>query len=327
MSQFVYLYRNEELFLPQPLRDDELRMMFSLSQPRLPQESQVSLVLHVLCGFHPEEIAAAFLTSEEAVAKRLQRARAIVTSSHSLFELTDADLPARLGSVQALYLLFNEGYHGANPRAAVREELCGEALRLVEILSGHPLTGTPSTLALSALLHLHAGRLPARLDVEGDLVPFLEQDRSTWNRALIEKGLALLERSAQGDSISEFHLEAAIAACHSTARSPADTPWARIVSLYDTLLQLRPSPVVALSRAVAVAEAESPERGLRELRAIEGAESLLRYPFYEAALGELSLRAGDARAAREHFQAALVLARNPMEQRFFGAKLATARER
>jgi len=317
----------EELFAPQPLRDDELRMMFSLSQPRLSEESRVSLVLHVLCGFRPEEIAAAFLTSTDAVAKRLQRAKALVAASRSLFELTDADLEPRLESVQqALYLLFNEGYHGANPEAAVREELCGEALRLVELLTGHPLTRTPSTLALSALLHLHAARLQARLNAEGELLPFSEQDRSKWNHALIDKGLQLLEQSATGPSLSAMHLQAAIAACHATAASAKDTPWAHIVSLYDTMMRLHPSPVVALNRAIAVAEAEGPRQGLCELRAIEGADSFSRYPFYEAAFGELSLRAGDATEAAVHFKAAMAVARNPMEQRFYEARLTAARQ-
>jgi len=296
----------EELFSPQPLHDDELRVMFSLAQPRLPEESRVSLILRLSCGFSEDEIAAAFLTSPASMAKRLSRARRVVAASRSLFELTSGDLPARLESVQrALYLLFNEGYHGASAEAAVRVDLCREAMRLVGLLAQHPLTAVPSTLALAALMHLHAARLPARLDGGGELVPFLDQDRSTWDRTLVAQGLALLERSASGDELSAFHVEAAIASCHATAARAEDTPWARIVSLYDTLLGLGPSPVVALGRAIAVAQVEGPEEGLRELAAIDGKVALEGYPFYHAALGALSATAGHTDAARSHYEAAL----------------------
>lgn len=325
-SEWTRVPAVEQLFSPRPFRDDELRMMFSLAQPRLPEESRVALILQLLCGFSEDEIAAAFFSTKGAVAKRLGRAKAVVTESRSLFELDDADLPARLESVQsALYLLFNEGYHGVNAEHSVRADFCREAMRLVDLLAEHPRTRTPPTLALAALMRFHAARLPSRLDEHGELQPFDAQARSGWDRALIAEGLERLDASASGDQLSVFHVEAAIASCHATATRAEDTPWERIVALYDTLMVLRPSPVVALNRAIAIAQAQGPERGLAALGEIDGAETLAGYPFYEAARGELLLRSGDAARAERHFAAAAESARNERERRFFAKRVEAAR--
>jgi RNA polymerase sigma-70 factor (ECF subfamily) len=315
-SEWTRVGTVDELFAEQPWHDDELRVMFSLAQPRLPEASQLALVLQLSCGFSEAEIAAALMTSTAAVTKRLQRAKEVVRGSRSLYELADADLPERLASVQrAIYLLFNEGYHGASPEAVVRADLCAEALRLAGLLANHPRTGTTETLALAALLHLHAARLPARLDEHGEPVPFSEQPRDRWDESLISRGLALLGEASCGDTLTPFHIEAAIAAVHATAASTATTPWPQIVGLYDTLLRLAPSPIVGLNRAIAVAEAAGPERGLAELAALD-ARALESYVFYHAALGQLSARAGDRTAAELHFARAIQLARSPMEAAF-----------
>jgi RNA polymerase sigma-70 factor (ECF subfamily) len=313
-----------ELFEPDALKDDELRMMFSVCQPRLPEDAQIALVLHLSCGFGVDEIAAAFFSSAAAIEKRIQRAKSALAESRALFDLKGADLEERLGVVhRALYLLFNEGYHGASSESAVREDLCREALRLVELLGEHPRTATPATFALAALLFLHAARLSARVGPEGELRALFDQDRGQWDRGMIARGLALLDRSAVGDDATPYHLEAAIAAHHACAAKREDTPWRAIVALYDALLVRSPSPVVALSRAIALAEVEGPERGLAEISAIADGERLAAYPFYEAAQGELLLRAGRREDARAHFVAAGSLARSAMERRFF-AERATA---
>ena len=315
----------DELFASQALRDDELRVMFSLSQPRLPQASQIALVLQLSCGFSEAEIAAAFLTTPAAIAKRLQRAKEVVKGSRSLYELGADDLPARLETVQqAIYLLFNEGYHGACADAVVREDLCREALRLALLLAEHPSTRTPTTLALAANLHLHAARLPARLDAFGELRSWDEQDRRAWDGELVGRGLALLEQAATGDELSRFHVEAGIAALHATATTAAATPWKEIVALYDTLLRLAPSPVVALNRAIALAELEGPARGLQAIDAIEGLEA---YVFFHAAKGELSARAGDMASARAHFACGISVARNAAERKFLERRAAATAER
>src|SRR5262245_4594049 len=194
--------------------------------------------------------------------------------------------------------------------------MCREALRLTGLLLEHSLTADPETCALGALLSLHAARLPTRLDAEGEILPLVEQDRARWDQELVAQGLALLERSAAGTSVSAYHVEAAIAALHVSAPSLEETDWPAVVGLYDRLLALAPSPVVALNRAIALGQRDGPEAGLHALDAIEGRERLDRYPFYAAARGEMELRRGRAEAARAHFTAALEQARNPTERRF-----------
>jgi RNA polymerase sigma-70 factor (ECF subfamily) len=316
-----------ELFEAPALRDDVLRMMFSACHPALSEQAQVALVLNIVCGFGIGEIAAAFLSQEAAIEKRVSRAKKVLAGSRRLFDLADPDCSARLAAVhRALYLLFNEGYHGASPESAVRSELCHEAMRLMSLLLDHEQTCTPASQALAAMMCLHAARLPARIDAAGDLMPLLEQDRSRWDRKLVAEGLRLLDLSARGDVVTEYHLEAAIAAVHATARRPEDTDWAAIVALYDQLVAVRPSPVVGLNRAIALAQHEGASRGLDAIAGIADRERLARYPFYPAAIGELELRCGRNDAAREHFREAADLARSPAERRFLERRAAACDE-
>jgi RNA polymerase sigma-70 factor (ECF subfamily) len=307
-----------ELFAAHTIDDDLLRMMFSCCHPRLPEEAQVALVLHILCGFGVDEVANAFVSTHAATEKRLTRARKTLADSKRLFDVAaPADVSRRLPAVQrALYLLFNEGYHGASPETAVHLELCQEAMRLTSILLNHPLGGTPSTHALAALMCLNAARLPARVDSSGNLSSLFDQDRSQWDQQLLMEGLRLLDLSATGSELTEYHLEAGIASIHARALSVEHTDWKSIVSLYDALIDLRPSPVVALNRAIAIGESEGAQRGLQAIREIANPERLARYPFYFAALGKFELQGGEYEKAREHFVAALALARNPMERHF-----------
>jgi RNA polymerase sigma factor (sigma-70 family) len=313
----------EEQFAPGAIKDDLLRMMFSCCHPRVSEEAQVALILNILCGFSVGEVASAFVSTQAATGKRITRAKKVLATSRRLFDVAaGAELSARLPAVhRALYLLFSEGYHGASAEKAVRAELCREAMRLTAMLPEHPLGSTPATYALAALMCLCAARLPARVDASGDLSSLLDQDRSLWDRQLIAEGLMLLERSASGFELSEYHIEAAIAAMHAQARRAQDTDWAAIASLYDTLMTVRPSPVVALNRAIAIAQDRGPERGLEEIGSITGSARLAAFPFYSAALGELELRCGRREAARRHFHTARALARNPMERRFFDRRV------
>ena len=313
----------EELFGPHAIEDDQLRMMFSCCHPRLREEVQVALVLHILCGFSVSEIASAFVSSHASIEKRITRGKRALAGSKRLFDIVDAaDFAERLPSVhRALYLLFNEGYHGASPESAVRVELCQEAMRLVALLVKHPLGATPATHALAALMCFHAARLPARVDAAGNLSSLFDQDRSRWDQDRVTEGQTLLNLSATGDELTEYHLEAAIAWFHVIAPRAEDTNWAQIVLLYDQLTAIRPSPVVALNRAIAVAQLEGPQRGLEEIHAIADRDRLARYPFYSAALGELELRSGRREVAREHFRDAVALARNPMERRFLDQRV------
>jgi len=254
--------------------------------------------------------------------KRVTRGKKTLAATRSLFELgMQVEFPARLAAVQrALYLSFNEGYHGAGA-SAVRTELCDEAMRLVGLLLDHPPSATPATYALGALMCLHAARSPARLDEAGDLISLRDQDRTRWDGRLVAEGRRLLDLSARGPELTDYHVEAAIAALHSDESIADDERWDRIVSLYDTLLAVRRSPVAALQRALAVAERDGAERGLDAIRAIDDAERLGHYPFYFAALGELELRRGEREQSAEHFRAALALARNDLERRFLRRRL------
>jgi len=313
----------EELLTENAIEDEQLRMMFACCHPRLSEEAQVALILNILCGFSVWEIASAFVSSHAAIEKRISRAKKVLASSKKLFDTTDATAClSRLPAVhRALYLLFNEGYHSASPEAAVRAELCHEAMRLAALLLRRPLAATPATHALSALMCLNAARLPSRLSGSGELLSLFEQDRSLWDRQLIAEGLKLLELSAAGPELSEYHIEAAIASVHVMACSVEETDWGQIVSLYDQLMATHPSPVVALNRSVAIAQHQGPGRGLEEIRRIANADRLAGYPFYHAALGEFELQSGRNEIAREHFANALGLARNPVERKFFKQRM------
>ncbi len=308
-----------EMFTDNAIKDEQLRTMFSCCDPRLPEAAQVMLVLHILCGFSVAEVASAFVTSYIAVEKRIPRAKKVLAGSKTLFDSrSPAEFSARLPAVQrALYLLFNEGYHGANAESAIRAELCHEAMRLAVLVLQNPLGATPASYALSALMCFNKARLPARLNPSGKLNSLFDQDRSLWDQALVGEGLQLLELSAKGSDLSEYHVEAAIAAVHATAPSMQETDWGKIVSLYDILITLRPSPIVALNRAIAIGQCDGADRALVELRAIPDSERLANYPFYHAAFAESELRSGRPESAREHFSTALRLSRNPVERQFF----------
>jgi RNA polymerase sigma factor (sigma-70 family) len=324
-SEWTLVPTVNEVFTTEAIEDDQLRMMFSCCDPSLSEETQVALMLRLLCGFTVGEIASAFLSKSATIEKRIERGKKVLGVSKRLFDMADGELPARLSAVhRALYLLFNEGYHGSSERAVVRAELCREAMRLAESLLENSLVATPATFALCALMCFHAARLRARVDARGDLIPLADQDRSLWDKRLIAKGNGLLDRSAIGPELTEYHVEAAIASLHSTAARADETDWPRLVWLYDTLLAIRPSPVIALNRAIAIAYAKGPERGLEAIAAIPEHERLASYPFFPAALAELELRAGKIDEAREHFQAAAALARNSMERRFLELRVEAA---
>jgi RNA polymerase sigma factor (sigma-70 family) len=316
----------EELFGADAIKDDLLRMMFSCCHPRLAEEAQVALVLQILCGFGVDEVASAFVTTHSAMEKRITRAKKVLAGAKKLFDVAaPADLLARLPAVQrALYLLFNEGYHGASSEVAVRAELCREAMRLTAVLLANRVLATPATYALAALMSLDAARLPARIDAAGNLNSLTEQDRSLWDKSLVTEGLAFLELSARGSELSEYHVEAAIASIHATAVETGSTDWRSVVSLYDTLMAVRPSPVIALNRAIAIGQLEGPRRGMDEIRAIRDSDRLAKYPFYEAAQGEFELLRNNHAAASTHFRAAMVLARNAMERRFFKQRVSSS---
>lgn len=305
------------------IRDDRLRLLFVCCHPHLPQEAQVALALKTLCGFSTLEIARAFLTTEASIAKRLTRAKQRLRDDQIPFEIPSGpELAARLESVlQTLYLLFNEGYKASGGDRLVREELCLEAIRLLSLLAEHPAGDTGPAHALLALMLFNAARLEARADAEGLLLRLEEQDRTKWNAEMIGRGLRHLQHSARGETLSRYHLQAGIAACHSTAPDFAVTDWPQILALYDRLLSLEETPVVALNRAIAVAQVHGPAKGLAALDAITDPGPLDGYHLYHAVRGDFEARLGKNAAAAKHFARALELAETRSEQIFLEQRL------
>jgi RNA polymerase sigma factor (sigma-70 family) len=309
--------------LEHEIADDRLRMMFVCCHPVISPEAQVALALKTLCGFSVPEISHAFLTTEAAIAKRLTRAKQKIQEAQVPFEIPAGnELQRRLDSVlQSLYLLFNEGYKASSGEKLVREELCKEAICLTELLAQHPAGNQPKTHALLALMLLNAARISARADDEGNLLRLEEQDRTRWDQEMIARGMFHLRESAAGADISEYHLQAGIAACHATAMDYQSTDWARILSLYDRLIELDHSPVVALNRAVAVANVRGPEAGLQTLRAIRDRGKLDSYYLFYSVIGELEMRLSNHAAAAEQFRKAFELAETKSERAFLLKRL------
>jgi RNA polymerase sigma-70 factor (ECF subfamily) len=314
---------DDQVRFDEELRDDQLRLMFACCHPELSRETQVALTLKSLCGFGEKEIAAAFLSSTAAIAKRLVRARQKIRNTPITLEIpAGSELSTRLDAVlETIYLLFNEGYKASHGDELVRKELCEEAIRLAEILAEHPAGNQPKTHALLALMLLNTARLPARADSEGNILLLAQQDRSLWDRAVISRGLAHLNRSAAGTELSQFHLEAGIAHCHCAAPTYNDTNWKRILSLYDMLITIKDSPVVALNRAVAIANLRGAKAALEAIAAISPRESLESFYLYHAVLGHLYSATGCLETAQRHFRQAMDLADTTSEQKFLQRRL------
>lgn len=326
--QYAYLLQSEytlsatvnTLFLENEIQDSQLRMIFACCHPSIPEDSQIAFALKILCGLSVTEIAKAYLTTDDTVAKRIYRAKEKIRSENIGLEVPDAEeLPARLDAVlKSLYLLFNEGYNSSNPDSLIRDDLCAEALRLCYILSEHPLTNVSRTKALLALLCFQSSRLNARLDEKGNIILLKNQDRTKWNRQLIERGFYYIELATAGNEFSKYHFEAAIASIHAAASSFETTDWKSIYHLYDALYQVEPSPIIALNKAIASAYAISRENALNELLKIKGLE---KYYLYYASAGEMCFDLNRKQEAKSWFQKALSLTGAPSEQQLLLEKI------
>ena len=316
------------VFLEQEIKDDRLRMMFVCCHPLIPAEAQVALALNTLCGFSVGEISRAFLTTEAAIAKRLTRAKKRIREAQIPFEIpAGEELARRLdGVLQSLYLLFNEGYKASSGEELVRKEICAEAIRLTGLLSEHSAGDQPTTHALLALMLLNGARLPTRVDGEGNLLRLREQNRAHWDQPMIARGMFHFVRSAAGEEITEYHLEAGIAACHCAAQDYESTDWRQILALYDRLVELNDSPVVALNRAIVVANVHGPAAGFDAVAAIPGREKLESYYLLYAVLGEFEERMDDPLAAAGYFRKSVELAETKSEQLFLSKRFQACEE-
>jgi len=303
----------------EPIEDDRLRLVFTCCHPALAQDAQVALTLREICGLTTEEIARAFLTPAPTLAQRIVRAKNKIRDAGIPYEVpAGRELAERLDAVlRVVYLVFNEGYSPSAGASVTRADLSGEAIRLARLLA--ELLPEPEATGLLALMLIQESRRAARSAANGDLVTLEEQDRSRWNRELIAEGVALVERALGSRRFGPYTLQAAIAAVHAEAASAAATDWAQIVALYDVLLGLDASPVIALNRAVAVAMRDGPESGLA---LIDGIKDLGNYHLTHAARADLLRRLGRAREARDAYQRALKLAQQEPERRFLERRIA-----
>jgi len=304
------------------LRDDELRMIFMCCHPALSPEASVALSLKAIGGFSVREIARAFLADEATIAQRLVRAKRQIRDKGLSLDLpSGAELNRRLDSVlDVLYLMFNEGYDAHQGEELIRQDLCFEALRLTRLVAESSVSA-PRVHALVALVALQAARLPARTDGVGDIVLMDQQDRSRWDGRLIAMGFYHFDRSMSGNEISAFHVEAAIAATHTRAPTPQETDWKLVLSLYDQLMQLKPSPVVALNRSVAVARVHGAETALAELDRLDHEPALRNYYLLPAVRGQLLAEIDQREAAVAAYRQALALSCNVPERRFLQHKI------
>ena len=322
-SEYSASHTLHQLLQENEIEDEQLRMMFVCCHPALSEEGQVALILKTLCGFSVSEIAKGFLTTEETITKRLYRARQQFREEKIAFALPYAhELQGRLDNVlTAIYLIFNEGYNSSHHASLIREDLVEESLRLGKMLVDHPLTLQPQSLALLALMCFQSARLYARVDVSGRLIQLKDQDRNLWNNDLIKQGILYLQQASGGETISSYHLEAAIAHEHCITKNYAETDWKKILQLYDWLLEIKGDALIALNRLIVYAEVNGPKAALEEIQQIPDKGTLKNYYLYPAALGEWHAQLGNFYEAKKYFEDAMLLTRSPTEKQLLQTKI------
>ncbi len=312
---------NEEDHLEDGLEDDRLRLIFTCCHPSLAPEARVALTLREVCGLTTEEIARGFLITPRTLAQRIVRAKAKIRETKIPFEVPPPEeFPERLGAVlQVIYLVFNEGYSAAAGAEVTRAELTGEAIRLGRLLT--ELRPEPEVIGLLSLMLLQESRHVARTSPTGELILLENQDRSLWNREQIAEGLALLRKALKSQRFGSYTLQAAIAAVHAEAESVAATDWRQIVSLYDRLVRIQPSPVVQLNRAVAIAMCDGPEAGLQHIDALLEHGELANYYLAHSARADMYRRLGRTAEARTSYEKALALTQQEPERQFLQERI------
>jgi RNA polymerase sigma-70 factor, ECF subfamily len=321
LALFIEGRFNEASLNDEEIEDDRLRLIFTCCHPALPPEAQVALTLREICGLTTEEIARAFLVAPATLAQRIVRAKAVIRDKEIPYQVpTPQELPARLDAVlQVIYLVFNEGYSAAAGAEVTRAELTGEAIRLGRLLT--ELQPEPEVIGLLALMLLQESRREARTSPTGQLILLEHQDRALWNREQIADGVALVEKALKSRRFGPYTLQAAIAAVHAEAESATATDWGQIVTLYNQLVRIQPSPVVQLNRAVAIAMRDGPEAGLPHIEALLEDGELANYYLAHSARAELYRRLGRTAEARSSYERALALTQQEPERQFLQERI------
>jgi RNA polymerase sigma-70 factor, ECF subfamily len=321
LALFIEGRINEASLNDEEIEDDRLRLIFTCCHPALPPEAQVALTLREICGLTTEEIARAFLVAPATLAQRIVRAKAVIRDKEIPYQVpTPQELPARLDAVlQVIYLVFNEGYSAAAGAEVTRAELTGEAIRLGRLLT--ELQPEPEVIGLLALMLLQESRREARTSPTGQLILLEHQDRALWNREQIADGVALVEKALKSRRFGPYTLQAAIAAVHAEAKSATATDWGQIVTLYNQLVRIQPSPVVQLNRAVAIAMRDGPEAGLPHIEALLEDGELANYYLAHSARAELYRRLGRTAEARSSYERALALTQQEPERQFLQERI------
>jgi RNA polymerase sigma factor (sigma-70 family) len=298
------------------IKDDQLRMMFACCDPGISEDNQVTLILKTLCGFSTTEIAKAFLTAEDTISKRLFRTKEFFREKKIQLVVPNIDeLRNRIRPVlNAIYLLFNEGYNSTNSEELIRQDLIEEAVILCKLLTENSHTQLPEVNALMALMCFHSSRTNSRLSTEGEIILLAEQDRNKWNRSLIEEGMKYFHKAASGAEISTYHLEAAIFLEHCIANSFKDTNWKQILQYYEMLSAISSSPVSELNKIVAVLHVYGPSKALQELTSLKETNKLESYYLYYSLLAEIHLRLNNHGEAKKQFEIAVKLTRSYKEK-------------
>jgi len=316
----------KEFFSENEIKDDQLRMIFTCCHPDLPPESQIALSLKNLCGFSIKEIAKAFLTNEITISKRLSRAKDKIKEGSIKFEIpAGSELEKRIKNVQStLYLLFNEGYNSGKQDILIRTDLINEAIRLAELLIEHPITEIGNyraeIYALLALMYFHYARTPARTDDNGNILLLKNQDWNLWDKKLIVKGIEYLERSATGNKLSEYHLQAGISYFYVTAENFEKIEWGKILNLYNLLYEMNSSAIIGLNRAIVISQMNGAEAAIDEIKNLPF-EQLENYYLYYSTLGELYLQTGNLPEAKKYFEKAIQMTDSEPEKKLLRTKL------
>ncbi len=322
-SEYTVNNAMENLWKDELIKDDLLRMMFACCHPGISTENHITIILKTLCGFSTAEIAKAFLTSEDTVSKRLYRTKEFFREHKIKPVIPSVDeISNRIDAVlNSIYLLFNEGYNSTNSEELIRKDVMEEAMTLCKMLIENDHTRLPEVFALMALMCFHSSRSDSRVTADGEIILLPVQDRTKWDRAMIEQGNDFMGRSAFGDIISSYHLQAAIAYEHCSARTFQETNWPRILQHYEWLCRISDSPVNALNKIVAVMEVHGPETALRELENIPDKKKLLSYYLYYSLLGEIHSRLHNVAEAKNNFDTAIKLTQSEAEKKILKNKI------